>query len=252
MKVRILSDLHLSQNSYFELTDKDIFTIIAGDISKDIFQLKSWLKQNVKNGLFILGNHDFTGNMNMKDAYFQLKEEFPVTENLAFLQNSYKEIDKKIFVGATLWTDLELKINNPIFEPNKSTNHLHSYIRGNFSKDQKLSPDITIREFNKSLNYIDFLCKENPTKDIVVITHHCPSIKCSAEKFIHNIMNPVLISNLEDFIINRKNIKYWICGHCHRDPIQFEIGQCKVLMNTRGYCKFNECPSFKEDFIVEM
>ena len=49
MKVRILSDLHLSQNSYFELTDKDIFTIIAGDISKDIFQLKSWLKQNVKN-----------------------------------------------------------------------------------------------------------------------------------------------------------------------------------------------------------
>ena len=252
MKLRVLSDLHLNQNSYFQLTDKDIFTVIAGDISKDIFQLENWLEQNVRNGLFILGNHDFTGNTNMLDAYSELKEKFPIDKNLTFLQNSYKEIDNKIFVGATLWTDFNLKVNNPTYTQETNKNRLHGYIRGNYSKDIKLSPDITIKEFQKSVTYIDFLCKENPDKDIIVITHHCPSIKCSAEKFIHNIMNPALISDLEDFIKERENIKYWICGHCHRDPIQFEIGQCKILMNTRGYCKFNECPKFKEDFIVEI
>ena len=92
------------------------------------------------------------------------------------------------------------------------------------------------------------ICKESELTE-----NNCPQIANNIyNDFLDNSRLSFNFTNLEDFIINRKNIKYWICGHCHRDPIQFEIGQCKVLMNTRGYCKFNECPSFKEDFIVEM
>ena len=252
MKVRILSDLHINQNGNFELTDKEIFTIVAGDISKDFFQLKSWLQQNIKNGIFILGNHDFTGNTNMVDAYQELKEKFPASSNLTFLQNSYKEIDNKIFVGATLWTDFSLEVNSPMKSKNAIKNLLHGYIRGNFSKEQNLTPEITIKEYKKSINYIDFICKENPDKDIIIITHHCPSMKCSAEKFKNNILNPALITNLEDFILEHKNIKAWCCGHCHRDPIITEVGNCKIIMNTKGYTKRDECPNFDENFIVEI
>lgn len=252
MQARILSDLHINQNGNFDLTDKEIFTIVAGDISKDFFQLESWLQQNIKNGIFILGNHDFTGNTNMIDAYRELKEKFPVSNNLTFLQNSCKEIDNKIFVGATLWTDFSLEVNNPMTSKSVIKNLLHGYIRGNFSKEQKLTPEITIKEYMKSINYIDFICKENPDKDIIVITHHCPSIKCSAEKFKNNVMNPALITNLESFILEHKNIKAWCCGHCHRNPIITEIGNCKIIMNTKGYTKYNECPNFDENFIVEI
>jgi len=252
MRFRVLSDLHVDQNKYFELEDKETFTIISGDISKDINQLESWMVQNIHQGLFILGNHDFTGSTSMLEAYEILNKKFPIDNSLSFLQNNYKEIEGKIFVGATLWTDFKLNINN-IYRTNSSHyNRLYGFVRGNFNKDQKLSLEITTQEFRKSLLYIEYICNKFLDKDIIVITHHCPSMKCSAPKYINNTLNPALISNLEDFIEKHKNIKAWICGHCHRDPLLTNIGQCKLIMNTRGYCKFNECPNFQQNFVVEI
>ena len=256
MRVRILSDLHLDQNPPFTLTNDDIFTIIAGDISKYTDTTINWVKTNVQRGLFIEGNHAFVKDgMPLQEVYYRLQKAFPLEDKVTFLQNNCKIIEDKVFVGCTLWTDfsLKMKYHDKYVDPQS----LDKYIRGTYidvktGEIKDLTPLNTIKEFKKSLNMIDWVCKIFKNKEVVVITHHCPSLICSAPKFLHNILNPALISDLESFIKERGNIKYWICGHCHRDPLDTYIGQCRLLMNTRGYTKFNECPNFDPNFIVDI
>lgn len=256
LQVRILSDLHIDQNPPFTLENKNIFTIIAGDISKNTDITVNWIKSNLTNGIFIEGNHAFVKDgVPLQEVYSKLQQAFPLNSSISFLQNTYKIIENKVFVGCTLWTDFCLKLEGQI----KSIEHqnLSKYIRGRYIDSRTgnildLTPLYTIKEFKKSLNMIDWVCKKFEEKDIVVITHHCPSLKCSAPKFLNNALNPALISDLESFIQERKNIKYWICGHCHRDPLDTYIGNCRLLMNTRGYMKYNECPNFNPNFIIEM
>ena len=47
-------------------------------------------------------------------------------------------------------------------------------------------------------------------------------------------MNGAYASDLSDFILDQENIKYWVHGHMH-DPFDYEIGQCRVVCNPRGY-----------------
>lgn len=256
MKIRILSDLHIDQNPKFELKNKNVFTIIAGDISKDYKLTTKWIQENIKEGLFIEGNHAFTDKgPSLQEVYKNLQKNFPLNKDVSFLQNTYKEIDDKIFVGATLWTDFKLGYYYTFNKKDLSYRPLNSYIRGNIIKDDKLKKmtmEDTIKEFHRSIAYIGYICRKFPDKEIIVITHHCPSMLCSAERFRNNILNPALISYLEPFIQEHSNIKAWICGHCHREPLNINLGHCQLLMNPRGYTKYNECPKFNEDFVVEL
>jgi hypothetical protein len=47
-------------------------------------------------------------------------------------------------------------------------------------------------------------------------------------------MNGGYASDLSEFILDHENIKFWTHGHMH-DPSDYEIGQCRVICNPRGY-----------------
>ena len=58
MQVRVISDIHEDINEKHSLTyNDDTFTIIAGDINGDPIKGVQWIKNNIKHGLFIHGNH---------------------------------------------------------------------------------------------------------------------------------------------------------------------------------------------------
>ena len=48
------------------------------------------------------------------------------------------------------------------------------------------------------------------------------------------IMNGAYSSDLNDFILDNPQIKYWTHGHTH-EPFRYMIGQCEVICNPRGY-----------------
>ena len=61
MKFRVLSDLHIDVNRDYDFfmseRDKGMFTVLAGDTSGDPLKTRQWIEQNLKEGVFVSGNH---------------------------------------------------------------------------------------------------------------------------------------------------------------------------------------------------
>ena len=52
-------------------------------------------------------------------------------------------------------------------------------------------------------------------------------------------MNGGYSSNLEEFILDRPQIKVWTHGHTH-DTFDYMIGSTRVMCNPRGYNGYEE------------
>ena len=84
-----------------------------------------------------------------------------------------------------------------------------------------------------------------------MITHHCPSIKCTPPAYKNSDINQAFCSNLESFIKDHGNISHCICGHSHWQT-SFELDDCKIILNARGYCYRDEDKNFDPHLIVEI
>lgn len=252
MKIRILSDLHIDYNQKYplELEDKKTFTLLAGDISGYPDVGIKWIKENIQNGLYVEGNHIFYNNEKkpLQKLYEMYQKEFPLDSNVSFLQNECKIINDIVFVGCTLWTDCRL---NGAYDGQDLLNTMNDYRYGKYIYNYgtnnptigKFTPYISTEEFNNSLNYIHTVCENFKGRKIVVLTHHCPSIKCISPYYRSSDSNHAYASNLEDFIKNHGNIVLWVCGHSH-SQCDFKIDGCRVIMNCRGYVKYGEDKKF--------
>ena len=90
MKLRIISDLHVDVNH------------------------SKWLVKNVRNGVFVSGNHiAYSGRYTIGESQRELERVFPLDEPISYLNDSYKIVDDVVFVGGTLCTDFLLgyKVN---------------------------------------------------------------------------------------------------------------------------------------------
>lgn len=254
-KIRVLSDLHLDVNKDYplELEDKDTFTVICGDIAGEYEYAKEWLNNNIKNGIIIEGNHILYNRdgLSLQELYKRYQKDYTLDNNVTFLQNNHKVIDNIVFVGCTLWTNYRLFGRLSTWQCERYMNDFRwgcyeecewTGLNSKFIKT-KLEPKHCIHEFYESLQYIDSVCEEYPNNKIVVVTHHCPSIKCIDKFYSNDECTPAYASNLESFIKDHSNIVCWLCGHSH-NQCDFEIDGCRVVMNCRGYCYRNEDKNF--------
>lgn len=93
MKIRILSDLHLDINQKipFLLEDKEIFTVLCGDISGNPEQTIEWINQNIKQGVFVEGNHiGYDSQHSIQYIENLLSSEYPTTATVTYLKNGFK------------------------------------------------------------------------------------------------------------------------------------------------------------------
>ena len=254
MKIRILSDLHIDINGKYplELEDKDVFTVIAGDTSSHPDLTSKWIDNNIHNGLFIAGNHIVYNHdiKSLEQLKQMLADKYPIDNSVTFLDIStgtfYKEVNGIIFIGTTLYTDYKalapkIKVKQSMSIGNRGLNDFK--IGKTLNKNGKLdilTPEHYKKLFYESMKVITKVVEENPNKDIVIITHHCPSLKCISNRYSTSVMNASYVSKLDKFIEEHKNIKCWICGHVHHRD-NFNIGDCKVILNPRGYETHSEC-----------
>lgn len=270
MKVQILSDLHLdiNRNHPFSLVDTDTFTIIAGDISGHPNESINWIKNNVKNGVFVEGNHIGYNNMKRSIQYIQtqLEKEFPIDANVSYLYDNYKVIGDYVFVGGILFTDYKLYGEGMYFY-NKQVavmslndfryNRFNSLYdrptdeQDGYLKTTKVTPSNYESMFIKTFNAIKNACEMFPDKKIVVVTHHAPSAHSIDIIYETDKANGSYASNLENFILDHPNIKLWCHGHIHSSS-DYMIGDCRVICNPRGYENYRENRNFESRLIINI
>ncbi|MBR6411560.1 MAG: metallophosphoesterase [Alphaproteobacteria bacterium] len=265
MKLRVLSDLHVDINNRYMPNrslrlEGDVFTLIAGDTADSPKKAIDWIQKNIQNGLVIAGNHIvYSGDKRaLQDLKLQLAQAFPPDSPITFLDHMtgvmHKEVDNILFIGTTLYTDYSLLPDVSVREA-----MLHSCrrsglmdFRTGYTQDQGRLRHITpldySRWFTESLQEITRLVEANPQKEIVLLTHHCPSARCCSDYY--GILNAAFASNLEPFITAHPNIKLWVAGHTHHRK-NFKIGNCLVLLNPRGYEHIGQGLGFNPNTFVD-
>jgi len=159
-----------------------------------------------------------------------------------------------MFMGATLWTDLNKGDSLTAFHLRGSMNDYK--VVQNFypakSVYHKLTPEHTAATHFKTKQYFRLMLAEHRDKPFVVITHHAPSFASVNEKYLNDTtMNGGYASDLSEDILDNDNIKVWVHGHMH-DGVDYMIGDTRVLANPRGYIPWEASNGFDPTFTFEV
>jgi hypothetical protein len=150
------------------------------------------------------------------------------------LEQDMKIIDDVVFVGGTLWTNMNRR--DPLtMNAIKGMMNDFRIIRNDQREYASMSPlDVAIRH-DRTLAYIKLIIQEHKDKKCVVVGHHTPSFQSMHPMYAHDtLMNGGYHSDLSEFILDHPQIKLWTHGHTHH-PFDYMIGETRVVCNPRGY-----------------
>lgn len=186
-----------------------------------------------------MGNHEHYG-FRFDKTYQHLKDNLP--SNIVLLEKEQVEIEGVIFLGATLWTDCNNGDPITMFNLQQSMNDYRIIQNYYADKNQyyKLVPDFTYKVHKSTLEYFKKQLELYRDKKVVVVTHHSPSKQSIKPKYKGDYhMNGGYSSNLEQFILDHPQIKFWTHGHTH-DTFNYFVGDCQIICNPRGYVGYEE------------
>jgi len=244
-RISLISDIHLEFSTDLELPGGEVL-IVAGDLceAKNLKQSKyqDWVFENFtkyKEVIMTCGNHESYG-MRI-DRTKELVEEY-MPDNVTVLENQSHTIDNVIFVGGTLWTDMNR--NDPMTmlrcqQDMSDYRHITMHDRGR-NVYHKLTPYHTTELHRATRDFIIKTAKDNPDRKIVMVTHMLPSLQAISEEYKNDYhLNGAFASDLDYIFLENPNIKVAVFGHTH-DFKDFVVGETRLLCNPRGYYGFEQ------------
>jgi hypothetical protein len=277
MKVAICSDVHLEFGQLnLENTDNAEVLILSGDICTacDLRVTDSILSsaktdryldfftacsRNFPHVVYLMGNHEHYHGDYATSAGF-IKDALKHLENIHVLDKEVWEHNDHVFIGGTLWTDMngedEMTMNHVSrrmndFQICENSAEMVNYRTFDTEDDHKkvrfktrpatLSPRHVVEDHKAMLKVIeDTYDNTPPWKTIVVCTHHAPSKGSEHPRYKNDrLMNGAYNSQLDGFIMDRPGIKLWTHGHTHED-FDYMIKGCRVVCNPRGYINYED------------
>lgn len=206
--------------------------------------------------VFIMGNHehyhgDFAETANI------IRGTFGAFNNFHFLDNEWVIINDVMFFGGTLWTDMNgedratmamIRTMMNDFNCVKNSNNMLEYqtslpdpenpgktIHKMIQRPSNFIPADAVEEHYKFRRNLDEALALRPDVPVVVVGHHAPSKASTHPRYKNEVvMNGAYSTNLDDFILDRREIKLWTHGHTHED-FDYMIGTTRVICNPRGY-----------------
>jgi len=291
MKIAITSDVHLefgqldlenTQNAEVLVLSGDICTAVDLRVTDSILssaktdrylEFFTQCSRNFPHVVYIMGNHEHyhgdyaTSAGILRDAMKQCGD------NIHFLDKEIWELNDHVFIGGTLWTDMngedEMTMNHVArrmndFQICQNSNEMVNYRvwdeKDDGDKTTKfktrpatLSPRHVLQDHKAMLKVIeDAYSDVPPWKTVVVCTHHAPSKGSEHPKYKHDqLMNGAYNSKLDKFIMDRPGIKLWTHGHTHED-FDYMIKGCRVVCNPRGYINYEDRADRFELKVVEV
>lgn len=284
MKIAVCSDLHLEFAPIALENPGDVkVLILSGDIlvenDLDEFNLpaiesgyarhKSTMYHTFmeecceafEHVIYIAGNHEhYHGDF--KYTLSGLKNKLGHLKNLHILDKECVKIDDVVFVGSTLWTDMNKEDPLTIYHIGKMMNDFRIVKNSNtevhfkgedgkfHTRVAKFSPTDAVEENKKCFDYIKHIVSENDK--VVVVGHHTPSKQSCHPRYAHDeVMNGGYHNSYEDYIMDHPQIKVWTHGHTH-ERYDYTIGDTRIICNPRGYKGYEEIADTFELKVVEV
>ena len=283
MKIAICSDLHLEFGDLELVNDGADLLILSGDIfvASDI---KSWfhvesaqliaatssqvarqkryvgfiercLKQ-FPHVVFVMGNHEhYHGDF--QETASIIETAFGHHSRFHHLNNEWRIINGVLFFGGTLWTNMNDEDPDTMHRIRMMMNDFNIIKNGIKTDDKYYSvfmPSDAVEEHYKFRRNLDEALALHPDLRTVVVGHHAPSRASIHPRYQNDmVMNGAYSTNLDDFILDRRQIKLWTHGHTHED-FDYMIGTTRVVCNPRGYESdgYSEDTGWNPNLIIEI
>ena len=278
MKIAICADVHLVFGQLnLENTDNAEVLVLSGDIctAVDLRVTDSILSsaktdryldfftacsRNFPHVVYVMGNHEHYHGDYATSAGFLKDAMKQCGDNIHFLDKEVWELNDHVFIGGTLWTDMngedEMTMNHVSrrmndFQICENSAEMVNYRTFDTEDDHKkvrfktrpatLSPSHVVEDHKAMLKVIeDTYANTPPWKTVVVCTHHAPSKGSEHPRYKNDqLMNGAYNSQLDAFIMERPGIKLWTHGHTHED-FDYMIKGCRVVCNPRGYINYED------------
>lgn len=279
MKIAVCSDLHLEFGSISLENPGDVdVLILSGDIlvARDLMEHDPYgiidfgkssryhtfmqeCSARFPHVLYVAGNHEhYHGDF--KYTIPDLKKRFAYLNNVYVLDKEVFELNDTVFVGGTLWTDMNKEDPMTLHMISKMMNDFRCVQNSNREVNYKTFDDVdnpekptfrtrasrfcpedAVEEHKKMLDYIRVVYEGMPPwKQMVVVGHHTPShTSCHPRYKDDREMNGGYHSDLSEFMLDRPGIKLWTHGHTH-ELFDYMVGDCRVVCNPRGYINHEE------------
>ena len=267
MKIKLVSDLHLEFSDCFVTNNNNYdVLILGGDICvaqdlhdhpepsntidqaaiaagtglgrrqekaqrfRDFFKRCSFQFPHV---IYIMGNHEFY-NGKFYAGIDYMRDECAKYPNVYMLEQDTKIIDDVVFVGGTLWTNMNRRDPLTMHAIEGMMNDFRIIRNDKRSYAAMSALDVAVRH-DRTLAYIKLIVQEHKDKKCVVVGHHSPSFQSVHEIYkTEYLMNGGYHSDLSEFILDHPQIKLWTHGHTHH-PFDYVIGETRIVCNPRGY-----------------
>lgn len=274
MKLAVCSDLHLEFGTIdLANTMGAEVLILSGDICTavdlehtdailssgrrdrflDFFAVCS---RNFAQVIYVMGNHEHYHGDFATSAH-TIKTALRHCENVHVLDKQVWHYKNLVFVGGTLWTDMNSgdadtmrHVQNSMndFRVCKNSNRMVSYRSQDLVQESqkgqaifhqrpdKFSPEDAVADHRAMLAVIETAYAELPDQArMVVVGHHAPS-RTSIHKMYQGdqLMNGGYCSDLDQFVVDHPRICLWTHGHTHHE-FDYTIGATRIVCNPRGY-----------------
>lgn len=236
MRISYYSDLH-TEFAPFEVPELDAdVVVLAGDIGvkRGGWRFASRLGARVP-VVYVAGNHEYYGTA---VPYFteKLRAMAAACPAVRFLENDEVVIGGVRFLGCTLWTDFMVhgeRRHQAAVGAAKLDMVDYKRIRRSpaFSR---LDPRDTLALHRQSVAWLRArLAQPTDADATVIVTHHAPSLRSIAPRYVDDALAPAYASDLEDLAAG-SGAALWIHGHTHT-CVDYRLGDTRVVSNQRGY-----------------
>ncbi|CAG9223515.1 Ser/Thr protein phosphatase family protein [Paraburkholderia sabiae] len=255
MKIRVLSDLHLENDTpeIIPHADADL-VILAGDIHNHAEGLR-WAAETFDEAVpvvYVPGNHEYyDGEFGALEA--AMRDAAASIDNLHYLNNETL-VDPRgqwRVLGTTLWTDFDL------YGTDEETRAISiaaaervmldyrgliqvTWTAGNEANAQtlqdntprNLTPADTLALHRHARGWLEGELAKPFAGKTIVVTHHAPHRRSLAERYAADLASAGFVNDLPSLV--REPVALWVHGHTHTAFDYVENGT-RVVCNPRGY-----------------
>ena len=247
MKIHVLSDLHIEHAPFDPPPTTADAVVLAGDIGVGtegvIWAGKHFPDRPV---VYVPGNHEFYGH----DLELRADLKKAAADNVHVLNDEQLTIGGIRFVCSVLWTDFNLFGEGERFLSMRYANKAMQDFSAIRNGGRQFTPEDSVALHEASRDWLGNVLAEPFDGKTVVVTHHAPSTKSIAARYISDLLSPGFASKLEGLIKDHQPV-LWVHGHTH-DPFDYRIGSTRVVCNPRGYPRETRPKGFSPDLLVEV